>query len=71
MKRYTTWTAKSNAWVLQGAKSVHIRQPGDGAYSKRFATFVPLVFGDGTISEKITVIFRGQGKRITEVEKKS
>ena len=49
-------------------KDVQIRQPGSGAYAKRFGTLVLTLTGDGT-SVPAAMIFRGTGKRITAAEK--
>ena len=40
---------------------MHVRQPGDGSYTKRFATVIMLLRGDGRLC-RLAVIFRGQGK---------
>ena len=48
---------------------MHVRQPGDGAYTKRFATVIMLLRGDGLLC-RLAVIFRGQGK-VRQVEKRS
>ena len=53
---------------LRGAKSVHIRQPGSGAFAKRFGTLVVGVAGDGTMIPP-ALIFRGTGQRITQAER--
>jgi len=46
---------------------VHVRQPGDGNYTKRFATVIMLLRGDGHLC-RLCVIFRGKG-RVRNAEK--
>src|SRR4051794_5897237 len=47
--------------VFQGAKTVHVRQNGNGDYTKRFATVIMLLRGDGLLC-RLAVIFRGTGR---------
>ena len=46
-----------------------MRQPGGGAYTRRFATVILLLRGDGHLGP-IAVIFRGKG-RVSKQEKKA
>jgi hypothetical protein len=46
---------------------VHVRQRGDGNYTKRFATVIMLLRGDGHLC-RLCVIFRGKG-RVSIAEK--
>jgi hypothetical protein len=49
---------------------VHVRQPGDGNYTKRFATVIMLLRGDGHLC-RLCVIFRGKGRTRDKAEKAS
>ena len=48
---------------------MHVSQPGSGSYTKRFATVVMLLRGDGLLC-RLAVIFRGLGK-VNQAEKSS
>jgi hypothetical protein len=61
---------QTHTYADKGSKTVTIRSPGSGALTKRLGTLVVLVAGDGAILRP-TVIFRGKGVRITNVERQS
>lgn len=53
--------------LVQGAPTVHLRLQGNENYTKRFATVIMLLRGDGLLC-RLAVIFRGKG-RVSKSEK--
>lgn len=61
----------SSTYEHKGAKTVQIKEPGDGSYSKRQATLMLFITPDNSAQPRPAIIFRGKGMRLTQKEKES
>jgi len=60
---------QSRTWAKKGQTGVWIAEPGNGAWSKRQATLILLVCADARVKCRPAIIFRGQGLRISALER--
>jgi hypothetical protein len=60
-----------STYEYEGAKTVQIKEPGDGSFSKRQATLMLFITAGAGDQPRAAIIFRGKGMRISDVEKEN